>query len=440
MSGRAILLVLLDGVADRAYEELDGLTPLEAAATPNLDRLAASGACGTVHPIEPGLVPPSEIPHFHLFGYARHPFPGRAVLEALGHGIDVPVGGVVTHAGLRHVTASDDRFAITDWWPHEEDEECRRLHASVGHFESEGVRLSLATLSHADALVTIDGGHEAVTDSDPFFFTGLPVLHVDALDEADDREAASRTARVLNRYLLWSHAELDRHPVNVARRARGARPMNMLVTKWTGRRRPLPSFSRHAGVEGVSIASTRIYAGLAALVGMRYVDVPERHDDPEKEMAKKLDAAVDALRAGAGFVHVHTKTADEAAHAHSPALKRDVIASLDRGLSALWTSDALRDVVIAATADHATPSRGPMLHAGDSVPLAVSASTVRRDAVTTFGERSAAAGTLGPLRARDVLPVLLNLADRARFLGGRATADAGLGPPRVRVLLPGSGG
>lgn len=437
MTGRPILLVLLDGVADRPSDELGGATPLEAAPTPTLDRLAREGASGTVYPIEPGLVPPSETPHFHLFGYAAFPFPGRAVLEALGHGVDVPVGAVVTHAGLRQVTPSPSHgFAIAKWWPRADDEECRALLDAVASFEAEGVRLSLRPLDYGDALLTIDGGHEAVTDSDPFFFTGWPVLRVERLEEADDPEAAARTARALNGYLTWSHRVLEGHPVNAARRARGERPMNMLVTKWTGRRRLLPPFERRAGVSGVLIASTPVYAGLAALLGMRFVGVAEREDDPEKEAAEKLDAAIEAIRAGAGFVHLHTKAADEAAHAHSPALKREVIAAIDRGLAGLFRWAERGEAVLAVTADHATPSLGPMLHAGDSVPIAVSAGTVRRDAVATFGERSAVAGALGQLRARDVLPVLLNLADRARFLGGRPAPDTGLGLPRVTPLRP----
>lgn len=438
MSGRRILLVLLDGLADRTYPELDGLTPLEAAATPNLDRLAAVGASGAVYPLAPGLVPPSELPHFHLFGYADLPFPGRAVLEALGFGVDVPLEAVVTHAGLRHVTPSPAGFAITPWWPGEEDSdaESRALVESIATFEADGIRFSLRFLGRSDSLLSLAEASDAVTDSDPFFFTGLPAIRVEALDEAADRETAARTARALNRYLLWAHRLLEDHPVNAARRARGARPMNMLLTKWTGRRRRLPPFERRAGVPGTIVASTRVYQGFAALLGLGYIAVPERGDDPEKEVAAKLEAAREAFAAGAGFVHLHTKAADEAAHAHSPVAKRDVIAAIDRGLGGLWRG-GFDHVVLAVTADHATPSLGPMLHTGDSVPLTVAAPTVRCDGVTRFGERAAVGGSLGQLRARDVLPLLLNAADRARFVGGRPTPDTGFGPPLVAPLRPG---
>ncbi len=434
---RQILLAVLDGIADRPFPELGGRTPLEAAPTPNLDRIARTGVNGIVYPIGPGLAPPSEVPHFHFFGYADFPFPGRAVLEALGRGVAVPMDTAAAHASLRHVTPSSESFSITPWWPRDEDQESEVLVREVSHFEAEGITLKLRFLGQGDSMLLLEGGSEWVTDSDPFFFTGLPAIRVEPLEGAPDPDAAGRTARALNAYLLWAHRVLDRHPVNAGRRARGARPMNMLLAKWMGRRRPLPSFERRAGLAGTIIASTPVYAGFAALLGMRYVPIGENRGDPEKEVRAKVAAACTALRAGDGFVHLHTKAADEAAHTHEPTAKRDAIAAIDRGLAELWREPELwADTVLAVTADHATPSLGPLLHSGDSVPLAVAAPTVRPDGVTAFGERDAVTGGLGQLRARDVLPLLLNAADRARFLGGRPTPDEGLGLPMVAPLRP----
>src|SRR5439155_504664 len=45
-----VLLIIFDGLADRPAPELDGKTPLEAARTPNLDRLAAAGINGLSFP------------------------------------------------------------------------------------------------------------------------------------------------------------------------------------------------------------------------------------------------------------------------------------------------------------------------------------------------------------------------------------------------------
>ena len=47
-----------------------------------------------------------------MFGFADVPFPGRAVLEALGAGVDVPAGIAVTHAALRTVARRRRRAGL----------------------------------------------------------------------------------------------------------------------------------------------------------------------------------------------------------------------------------------------------------------------------------------------------------------------------------------
>ena len=93
MSGddrRPMVLVILDGLGDRGSDELDGLTPCEAASTPVLDRLAAQGQNGVLLPFGPGRATSSERSHWSLFGFGAVSFPGRAALEALGVGLEPP--------------------------------------------------------------------------------------------------------------------------------------------------------------------------------------------------------------------------------------------------------------------------------------------------------------------------------------------------------------
>src|SRR4030065_545740 len=49
-----IVLLVVDGLGDLPVE---GKTALEKARTPNLDRLAATGACGLTHPVFRGIAP-----------------------------------------------------------------------------------------------------------------------------------------------------------------------------------------------------------------------------------------------------------------------------------------------------------------------------------------------------------------------------------------------
>src|SRR5215203_3803686 len=111
MSGHGllpILLVILDGMADRPYREFGGRTPLEAARTPVIDALAREGQSGFYYPLGPGRIPSTELAHFRIFGYERYDFPGRACLEALGHGISAQLGDVFSFLAPRRVERGPD--------------------------------------------------------------------------------------------------------------------------------------------------------------------------------------------------------------------------------------------------------------------------------------------------------------------------------------------
>ena len=85
-----LVLVVLDGLGDIATAAHDYLTPLEAAATPNLDALTQDAAQGRMFPVAPGITPGSGPGHLGLFGYDPIEFQvGRGGIEALGVGIEL---------------------------------------------------------------------------------------------------------------------------------------------------------------------------------------------------------------------------------------------------------------------------------------------------------------------------------------------------------------
>src|SRR5881398_933374 len=166
-----ILVVLLDGLADRAHESLGGRTGVEAAATPNLDALCAAGSCGVLFAIGPGRAPSSEVAHWSMFGYRPDEFPGRAVFEALGRGQEVSAEAVYAYAALRPAERRDD-----GWWltgrpdPGRDAEDAERLIERCGDIEVDGLRFRLAHVWRGEAVLTVTGGaDERVTDSDAFF-------------------------------------------------------------------------------------------------------------------------------------------------------------------------------------------------------------------------------------------------------------------------------
>ncbi|TMG02322.1 MAG: hypothetical protein E6I03_06450 [Chloroflexi bacterium] len=90
-----VLLIIFDGLADRPAPELDGKTPLEAARTPNLDRLAAEGINGLMHPKSPGYPLGSPLALHLMFGYPEDAFPDRGPLLASARGLSIAPGDVV---------------------------------------------------------------------------------------------------------------------------------------------------------------------------------------------------------------------------------------------------------------------------------------------------------------------------------------------------------
>lgn len=427
-----IVLVLIDGLGDRAQPELGGRTPLEAARTPVLDQLASRGACGLHVPMGPGRAAASEVAHWSIFGYEGLRFPGRAVLEALGWGREVADSDPRLYAALRPSSIRDGAVWITGRAAAADDADARRLFADLR--PAAGFRLDWIRLG--EAILRLEGaGPEAaaITDSDPFFEDRQPWLR--PRPQVGAGPSASDSAEALAGFLLAARRELTAHPINRARAGRGLPALDTLTTKWAGARLPLPTFAERIGVGGGLVSSSALYRGFAKLLAMERRD-PSSDLDPGRDMAARLAAAADLLGAGVAFVHVHTKVVDEAGHSRRPDAKIRVLEALDPALSALL-EPPFDQAVVAVTGDHATPSSGGVIHTGDPTPLLVAGGAVRPDAVREFGEEPCARGSIGILRAADLLPLLLGHANRARFLGARATAADTLGfPDQVEPLLP----
>ena len=101
--GGKIILLIMDGLGGLPMEP-GGKTELEAAFTPNMDRLAQEGCLGGSHPITRGVTPGSGPAHLSLFGYDPVAVPvGRGVLSALGAGIPIKAADVAARGYLMQV-------------------------------------------------------------------------------------------------------------------------------------------------------------------------------------------------------------------------------------------------------------------------------------------------------------------------------------------------
>lgn len=81
-------IVIPDGCADEPVDALGGLTPLQAAKIPNMDRVARMGLVGLSNNVPPSLTPASDVATLSLFGYdPLEVYTGRAPLETAAMGI-----------------------------------------------------------------------------------------------------------------------------------------------------------------------------------------------------------------------------------------------------------------------------------------------------------------------------------------------------------------
>jgi 2,3-bisphosphoglycerate-independent phosphoglycerate mutase len=410
-----IVLIVLDGLGDRPIPALGGRTPAEAAATPNLDALARAGASGWHLPFGWGRAPSTELAHWAMFGCSGVPFPGRAVLEALGAGVDVPADTAVAHAALRTSRRDGGRLWITGRAGPADDTDAAALFAELGPvLGPHGARLD--PLGRGEALLSATGHANAdVTDSDPFFETFHPWLR-----PVPTSRAGAPFARMLTGVLRAARERLLRSEVNAGRRARGLPALDVLTTKWAGVRGEIPGFAQQVGVAGAAVTATRLFRGVATALGMSSIHLAAV-DDLEEDMAARIGAAAELIARGARFVHVHVKATDEAGHTKQPFAKRDVLEAVDRGLGGL--AGLSERAIVAVTGDHATPSTHGLMHAGEPTPLVVAGPTVRPDTVAEFGELPASRGWYGQVRADELLPLLLGHANRPVFLGHRITAQ-----------------
>lgn len=426
-----ILLVLLDGLGDRSYASLGNRTPLQAADTPCLDRLARMGSNGLLHAALTGQCLPSETAHYLLFGYDLNLFPGRGLLEAVGYDVPFQDDDVLSLAHLSGVSWRDgmpillqSRADIKG-----DADAIGQLYSSITPYSSEGIHFQLHRTGLNDAILVLSGPVSPhVSDSDTMMI-GTPLAEVVPMDGNPEADVAEKTARALNQYLSHCHTILSQHDVNRDRLKKGLPSANFLATQRAGRRVVQEPFRDKWGLKGMMIASGAIYLGLARELGMTAVRVADGKD-PGEDLRQRIEMAFsDTIH---DFIHVHTKAPDQAAHTKDPVRKKDVIESLDRGLDELVGAIKQRDdLLVAITSDHSTPSSSLLIHSGEPVPVCIVGPEVRRDSVTTFDEIAAASGCLGFLRGEALMLMLLNYANRSTLLGHR------LGPVERRYVPEG---
>lgn len=388
-SGGKIVLLVMDGLGGLPVA-LDGPTELEAASTPNLDRLAREGSVGLSIPVARGITPGSGPAHLAMFGYDPLVYDiGRGTLEAVGIGIDMQPGDVAARGNFCTV---DDKGLITD----------RR----AGRIPSEKGAAAVKALKDVTlpgVTVTVEpvkeyrfclhlrgeGLDHRLDDTDPQG-TGKAPLPVRPL--VDD-PAAKRTTELVNQWIEQARTRLKDH-----------HPANMLTLRGFATDPHLPKYRDVYKLRAACVAVYPMYKGVSRLVGMDVIET-DAHDEPTDEFRR-----VAAVWEQYDFFFVHVKYTDSRGEDGDFEAKAKVIEQVDMALPTLL--DLKPDVLI-VTGDHSTPAR-LRSHSWHPVPTLLYAPQAHmRDGAECFGERECLKGALGQFPATDLMP--LALAHALRF-------------------------
>ncbi|MGA7304444.1 MAG: hypothetical protein WBW88_06200 [Rhodothermales bacterium] len=403
------LMIVLDGLGDRPTKTLNGLTPLEAANIPTLDRLAAEGQTGFVSPLEPWVPVGTQTGMGMLMGLAKADarLLTRGPVEAAGCGIPLKAGDVALRCNLATISSNGSGFDLLDRRAGRITEGVDELLLPIdGLSLGNGISVRARPSTHHRAVVSLVGEDlsGAVTDTDPG--AGLEDQGVLVSHPRDDSEAAARTAVAINALIRLAHEAMAAHPVNKERQSRGEHPANGLITRGAGMVFSTRNLIAHLGLKAAVITGEGTVIGLASLFGFDVIVRDSFDALPSTDIEGKLAAASEAL-ATHDLAIVHVKATDVLAHDGDSVGKARFLERFDAALSKL----ALDELAVAVTGDHTTDSNSGR-HTGDPVPALIRAPEGRLDGVTVFSESSCLAGGLGYLSATSFLCCLLDLMNR----------------------------
>ncbi|MFQ5692134.1 MAG: hypothetical protein ACE5IM_03705 [Nitrospinota bacterium] len=383
------------GMADEALEALGNRSPLEAASTPNLDRIAAAGATGRVQTIPPGREPFGETALGALLGLdPGDPDLSRGPLEALGAGWPVEEDVLALRINLVHLFTDYQHLILADHTAGIETDEEARPFIEALEKDLGGGDLRFVHVSEYRGLLLWADGPDGLDLVPPHRILGA---------EVGPAMPKGEGSRRLHRIFNDAQMVLGGHPLNEERKRAGRTAVNSIWVSGAGRRVPsLAPFSERWGVRGGVLTPSAALKGLAMACGLDVVDPPGGDGSPEPW----ADAAADYLGDG-DLLFIHCDAGDRAAHRLDVEGKVQAIERFDSLAGVLADRlGPLGDFRLAILADHRTsPLDGA--HAAAPVPIAIWGAGVKGDRPATYDERLLVRGSLRLTAGREVLARLL---------------------------------
>lgn len=397
---KKILLLIADGVGDRPCEELDGLTPLEYAETPNLDRLATTGTTGIVDVLGPGIPIGTDLGHMILFGYGKEDYPGRGPIEASGAGLTLEPGDVALRSNFATV---DDNLNVIDRRAGRIRKNTHLLANEINGIEIDGVKILFKEATEHRAVLILRGkGLSAnITDSDPKVLNGDTKYK--KVQSTDGSKESNFTANVLNKFFLKANEILREHEVNKERIIKGDFPANFILTRGAGMMPDMRKITEELNFKASCIAAEGTVLGVARLAGFNTVTDKQMTGNLDTNVELKAKYAVEELKNN-DLVAVNLKSPDLMGHDNNPKRKAAAIELFDKLVGNILEYD-LKDTIIAVAADHSTPCERKE-HSGDPVPVLINGPGIRRDRIEKYNEIDCSHGGLGRINGKDFIRTL----------------------------------
>ncbi len=379
------VIIIPDGCADEPQEALGGRTPLEAAQTPWMDRVATEGIVVRANHTPSSLPPGSDIACMSLLGYnPLEYYTGRAPLEAAAQGIQLGPHDWAIRCNL--VTIEDQVMRSFTAGQISSAEAAELMAAAQEKLGSERVRF-YPGVSYRN-LVVYRGSPESPP---PFSADTRTTPPHDLTDQSVlDYYPRGPGSDLLNQLMSDSIGVFAEHPVNLARQAAGKLPATNIWLWGLGQAPKLPRFADRYGLQGAIITAVDLLRGLGALLGWRRIDVPGATGYLDTDYAAKGRYAIGALEE-VDLVCVHVEATDEASHEGHLEAKLKALEEIDRCIvgpvyEALRKKGGYRMMILP---DHPTPLR-LKTHAHGDVPVAMAGSDIKPDEARRYDEPTAA--------------------------------------------------
>lgn len=415
-----MIYVLLDGVGDLPHPDLDGKTPLEAANTPTLDKIASNGAIGEVISVGKGIAPESDIAVFNMLGYKfkHEDYAGRGVIEAIGIGIDFKDGDLALRGNY---STLDDEGVIID----------RRAGRHIEKADADGIakeieeKIELA--QDISVVVSPTIGHRVtvrirkdsqklssrITNTDPAYSNigGMGVakavgdfLKIEKCLPLEDDEDSKFTANLVNDFNEKSINIMKESRINKKRKDENKKQLSCILLRDAGNKYPdvIPINEKY-GMNFSCIVDMPVEIGISEVLRMKAFEAGGLTDYEEK--AKVAAKAMETQNA----IYVHLKGPDEFGHDGDAIGKMKNIEEIDqRFFKTLVENIDSSKVAIVISADHSTPciNKG---HSDDPVPVVVSGNFIKKDGTTRMTEEQAKKGSMGLLQGAEVVEKSLEL-------------------------------